>query len=294
MSKKSLATVTENDITLQNYMQEISRFPMLQPGEEQELAYKWRDEGDTEAAHKLVTSHLRLVAKVAFSYRGYGLPMGDLISEGNLGLMQAVKKFEPQRGFRLATYAMWWIKASMQEFILKSWSMVKIGTTAAQKKLFFNLKRLKGQIQESDGKSLSVEQIQSISKTLNVSEDDVRTMEQRLSGSDHSLNVTMNDDSEMEWQDTLIDDTASQEETLMNQDESSTRQGLVTNALTILNPRELSIFKARRLQEVPETLEALSDAHGVSRERIRQIENRAFDKIQKEVQTQIENNKMVM
>ncbi|MXV43820.1 RNA polymerase sigma factor RpoH [Saccharibacter sp. 17.LH.SD] len=266
---------------LSRYLQEIRRFPLLTAEEELALSRRWRDEGDTRAAHRLVTSHLRLVAKIAMSYRGYGLPISELISEGNIGIMQAVRRFDPDRGFRLATYAMWWIRAAMQEYILHSWSLVKMGTTAAQKKLFFNLRRLKGQMQAFDDGDLQPEQVQKIAKTLGVPENDVISMNQRLSSPDHSLNAPLRAEGEHEWQDWLVDEHETQEETLADSEEMSGRRALLTEALKTLNERERHILTERRLKEDPSTLEELSHHYHVSRERIRQIEARAMEKLQK-------------
>jgi RNA polymerase sigma-32 factor len=255
---------------------------MLQPEEEFMLAKRWREHGDREAAHKLVTSHLRLVAKIAMGYRGYGLPVGEVISEGNVGLMQAVKRFEPDKGFRLATYAMWWIKASIQEFILRSWSLVKMGTTASQKKLFFNLRKVKGQIQALEEGDLRPDQVAEISRRLGVPQEDVISMNRRLSG-DASLNAPVRIDAEGEWQDWLVDEGPNQETTLAEGEESSMRHDMLTEAMEKLNDRERRVFEARRLRDDPVTLEDLSQEFGVSRERIRQIEVRAFEKVQKAV-----------
>lgn len=256
---------------------------MLEPNEEYMLAKSWQAHGDTDAAHRLVTSHLRLVARIAMGYRGYGLPISEVISEGNVGLMQAVKRFEPDKGFRLATYAMWWIRASIQEYILRSWSLVKMGTTAAQKKLFFNLRRAKGQLQAFEEGDLKPEHVKTIAKRLGVSEEDVVSMNRRLGG-DASLNAPIRADSESgEWQDWLVDDTPDQEETLAESEELSQRRGYLARALSTLNERERRIFEARRLADDPATLEDLSTEFGVSRERIRQIEVRAFEKVQKAV-----------
>jgi RNA polymerase sigma-32 factor len=268
---------------LSRYLSEIRKFPMLEAQEEFILAKSWAEREDTEAAHKLVTSHLRLVAKIAMGYRGYGLPLGDLISEGNVGLMQAVKRFDADRGFRLSTYAMWWIKASIQEYVLRTWSLVKIGTTAAQKKLFFNLRKLKGQLQAIDEGDLSPENVAKISERLNVSETEVVNMNQRLSGPDNSLNAPLKAESDGEWQDWLVDETANQEEVLGDQEELTGRRKLLENALDGLNDRERHIFVERRLTEDPKTLEDLSVEYKVSRERVRQIEVRAFEKVQKAI-----------
>ncbi|MEJ8574126.1 RNA polymerase sigma factor RpoH [Microbaculum marinum] len=269
---------------LSRYLAEIRRFPMLEPNEEFMLAKRWREHDDREAAHKLVTSHLRLVAKIAMGYRGYGLPIGEIISEGNVGLMQAVKRFEPDKGFRLATYAMWWIRASIQEYILRSWSLVKMGTTANQKKLFFNLRKVKGQIAALDEGDLNPEQIATISERLGVPEEDVVSMNRRLSG-DASLNAPLRVDGDGggEWQDWLVDEQDTQETTLAETQELDNRKQMLANALEVLNDREKRIFTARRLDEDPLTLETLSEEFGVSRERVRQIEVRAFEKVQKAV-----------
>ncbi len=273
---------------LSRYLQEIRKFPMLSPDEELSLSYKWRDDSDMEAAHKLVTSHLRLVAKIAMGYRGYGLPVGELISEGNIGMMQAVKRFDPDRGFRLATYAMWWIRAAIQEYILHSWSLVKMGTTAAQKQLFFNLRRLKGQMQAIDDGDLRPEQVASIAKTLAVPEQDVVNMNRRLSAPDHSLNAPLRAESEGEWQDWLVDTSDTQEDVLAEHEEMSGRKTLLENALQTLNARERHILTERRLRDDPSTLEALSAEYKVSRERVRQIEVRAFEKVQKAMRVVVE------
>tara|TARA_Y100001934_G_scaffold274707_1_gene367652 strand:- start:367 stop:1260 length:894 start_codon:yes stop_codon:yes gene_type:complete len=268
---------------LQRYLQEIRRFPMLEKGEEYMLAKRWLEHNDTGSAHKMVTSHLRLVAKIASGYRGYGLPLAELISEGNIGLMQAVKRFDPERGFRLATYAMWWIRAAIQEYILHSWSLVKIGTTAAQKKLFFNLRKLKGQIEAFEEGDLTPEHVDEIAERLNVTEDEVVMMNRRMSGSDHSLNAPLRADADGEWIDWLADDGDSQEIQLAESEEYSKRCDLMNNALVILNERERHILTERRLQDEPSTLEELSKVYGISRERVRQIEVRAFEKLQKAV-----------
>ncbi len=269
---------------LTRYLQEIKRFPMLEPNEEYMLAKRWTEHEDTDAAHKMITSHLRLVAKIAMGYRGYGLPVSEVIAEGNIGLMQAVKRFDPERGFRLATYAMWWIRASIQEFILRSWSLVKMGTTASQKKLFFNLRRMKGQIQALEEGDLRPDQVELIATRLGVPEADVISMNQRLGG-DASLNAPMRADSEGgEWLDWLEDKTENQEITLAKSEENSQRSAMLSKALDNLNERERRIFEARRLEDDPMTLEQLSQEFGVSRERVRQIEVRAFEKVQKAVQ----------
>ncbi len=266
---------------LSGYLNRIRKFPMLMPEEELALAYRWRDHEDREAAHKLVTSHLRLVAKIAMGYRGYGLPMSEVISEGNVGLMQAVKRFDPDKGFRLATYAMWWIRAAIQEYILHSWSLVKMGTTAAQKKLFFNLRRLKGQMQAIDEGDLKPEQVAKIAKDLDVPEQDVINMNRRLAAPDHSLNAPVRMDSEGEWQDWLVDESESQEVAIAEREEMNGRKALLANALKTLNDRERHILIERRLKDNPTTLEDLSQQYDISRERVRQIEVRAFEKLQK-------------
>jgi RNA polymerase sigma-32 factor len=266
---------------LSRYLSEIRKFPMLEKNEEFMLARQWRDQEDTEAAERMVTSHLRLVAKIAMGYRGYGLPMAEVISEGNVGLMQAVKKFDPEKGFRLATYAMWWIRAAIQEYILRSWSLVKLGTTAAQKKLFFNLRRLKGEMQALDEGDLRPEQARLIAEKLNVTDAEVYSMNGRMSGSDASLNVPMGQDGDMEWQDWLADDEPGTAETFANRQELDSRMDLLTRSMEDLSERERHILTERRLIDEPKTLEELSDQYGVSRERIRQIEVRAFEKLQK-------------
>lgn len=270
---------------LSRYLEEIRKFPMLEPQEEYMLAKRWVEHQDSEAAHKLVTSHLRLVARIAMGYRGYGLPIGEVISEGNVGLMQAVKRFDPDKGFRLATYAMWWIRAAIQEYILRSWSLVKMGTTASQKKLFFNLRKIKGQLQAYDEGDLKPEQVKQIADRLSVSEEDVISMNRRLSG-DTSLNAPVRQDLESgEWQDWLVDEeVVDQEEALADREELEHRRSYLQEALASLNDRERRIFTARRLSDNPLTLEELSHEFGVSRERIRQIEVRAFEKVQKAVQ----------
>jgi RNA polymerase sigma-32 factor len=270
---------------LSRYLQEIRKFPMLEPEEEYMLAKRWREHSDPDAAQRLVTSHLRLVAKIAMGYRGYGLPLSELISEGNVGMMQAVKRFDPDRGFRLATYAMWWIRASIQEYILHSWSLVKMGTTAAQKKLFFNLRRLKGQLQAIDDGDLSPENVRKIATELGVPEADVVSMNRRLAAPDHSLNAPLRSDGEGEWQDWLVDDVENQEVSLSEREELTLRRDLLRDAMAHLTPRERDILMARRLREVPTTLEDLSQKYGISRERVRQIEVRAFEKLQKAIKT---------
>ena len=269
---------------LTRYLEEIRQFPMLEPQEEYMLAKSWREHGDRDAAHRLVTSHLRLVARIAMGYRGYGLPIGEVVSEGNVGLMQAVKRFDPDKGFRLATYAMWWIRAAIQEYILRSWSLVKMGTTAAQKKLFFNLRKIKGQLKALEEGDLRPDQVKRIATQLGVTEEDVVSMNRRLAG-DSSLNAPVRNDSESgEWQDWLVDDTMDQETALAESEEKENRRGMLNDALQGLNERERRVFEARRLAEDPLTLEELSAEFGVSRERIRQIEVRAFEKVQKAVQ----------
>ncbi|MGB7127137.1 MAG: RNA polymerase sigma factor RpoH [Methylovirgula sp.] len=273
---------------LSRYLREIRRFPMLEPQEEYMLAKRWREHEDREAAHKLVTSHLRLVAKIAMGYRGYGLPIGEVISEGNVGLMQAVKRFEPERGFRLATYAMWWIRASIQEYILRSWSLVKMGTTASQKKLFFNLRKAKSQISALDEGDLRPDQVDTIAHRLGVSKQDVIDMNRRMSG-DASLNAPLREEGEGEWQDWLVDQSTSQENLLADREEASNRLGALHQALSVLNDRERRIFQARRLTDDPITLEQLSDEFDISRERVRQIEVRAFEKVQAAVKAGMAN-----
>jgi RNA polymerase sigma-32 factor len=276
---------------LSRYLQEIRKFPMLTPEEEQELSRRWRDKEDVEAAHKLVTSHLRLVAKIAMGYRNYGLPVSELISEGNVGMMLAVKRFDPDRGFRLATYAMWWIRAAIQEYVLRSWSLVKMGTTAAQKKLFFNLRRLKGQMAAIDEGDLRPEEVAKIAHMLDVPEQDVISMNRRLAASDRSLNAPVRSDSEGEWQDWLIDDTESQETALAEDDELFGRKALLAGALKTLNGRERHILAERRLKDDPTTLEDLSTQYKISRERVRQIEMRAFEKLRKAMKVRIVGRK---
>jgi RNA polymerase sigma-32 factor len=270
-----------NEGSLARYLQEIRKFPLLEPEEEYMLAKRWREHEDSEAAHKLVTSHLRLVAKIAMGYRGYGLPLSELISEGNVGMMQAVKRFDPDRGFRLATYAMWWIRASIQEYILHSWSLVKMGTTAAQKKLFFNLRKVKNQMQAMEEGDLSPEHVKKIAHDLSVPEADVVNMNRRLASQDHSLNAPLRVEGEGEWQDWLVDESESQEIKLAEAQELERRQHLLQRALKSLNPRERDILVERRLRDEPTTLEDLSQKYSVSRERVRQIEVRAFEKLQK-------------
>ena len=262
-----------------HYLNEISRYPLLSLEEEQALACRWRDHQDLDAAHKLVTSHLRLVTKIAVSYRGYGLPVGELISEGSVGMMQAVKRFDPDRGFRLSTYAKWWIRAAIQEYIMHNWSLVKIGTTSAQKKLFFNLRRLKGQMRAIDDGDLKSEQVASIARTLDVPEEDVVAMNRRISAPDHSLNVTNRFDGQSEWQDWLPDEADSQEAVVAARQELSGRKALLSGALQKLNQRERHIIFERRLKDNPTTLEGLSQRYGISRERVRQIEARGLQKL---------------
>lgn len=280
-SSNALTASLSPDGSLSRYLREIRKFPMLEAQQEYMLAKSYADHQDTDAAHQLVTSHLRLVAKIAMGYRGYGLPLGEVIQEGNVGLMQAVKKFDAERGFRLATYAMWWIRASIQEYILRSWSLVKIGTTAAQKKLFFNLRKIKGQIDAIDGGQLTPEQVTEISDRLNVSPEDVEQMDGRMSGSDRSLNapISHGEDDSGEWQDWLEDDREDPEAALVVSDEMDVRREMMQQAMSVLNEREIDILTARRLSEPAATLEELSQKHDVSRERIRQIETRAFEKL---------------
>ena len=265
------------------YLQEIKRFPILSAEEEYMLAKRFKEHGDTKAAHKLVTSHLRLVAKIAMGYRGYGLPVTDLISEGNVGIMQAVKKFDPEKGFRLATYAMWWIRAQIQEYVLHSWSLVKIGTTAAQKKLFFNLKKLKNQLQSIDEDNLSPENVREIANRLNIKETEVKDMEGRLFSGDQSLNVQIGHDLDSEWIDTIADDSDTQDKIIEKKNEHSHRKKLFLKALKVLNPREKEIINLRKLKEKPKKLEELSKQFNISRERVRQIEEKAMEKLQKEI-----------
>ena len=277
-----------------SYLSKIRKFPMLDAAEEYVLAKNWRDKGDKEAAHKLVTSHLRLVAKIAMGYRGYGLPVSELVSEGNIGLMQAVKKFDPEKGFRLTTYAIWWIKASIQEYVLRSWSLVKIGTTSAQKKLFFNLKKIKNQIFAAEQGDLLPEHITEIANQLNVREDEVVSMNQRLAGHEHSLNAHVgNEEGDAEWQDWVVDEEADQELQISQRQELNQRQALLKNALHVLDEREKEILYDRRLIDEPKTLEELSQKYKVSRERIRQIENRAFEKVQKAMLENIKHPKQL-
>jgi RNA polymerase sigma-32 factor len=272
---------------LSRYLQEIRKFPMLTPQDELSLTRRWRDTQDVDAAQQLVTSHLRLVAKIAMGYRGYGLPVAELVSEGNVGMIQAVKRFDPERGFRLATYAMWWIRAAIQEYVLHSWSLVKMGTTSAQKKLFFNLRRLKGQMRAIDGGDLQPEQVTKIAHLLDVSEKDVISMNRRLVTPDASLNAPTYYDSEGEWQDWLVDESESQETSIGEHEELSGRKTLLVSALKVLNARERHIIDERRLKDDPATLEELSRHYNISRERVRQIEVRAFQKLQKAMKSEI-------
>jgi RNA polymerase sigma-32 factor len=286
MARAQTLPMVVSESNLARYLQEIRTFPMLEPDQEYMLAKRWREHDDTEAAHQLVTSHLRLVAKIAMGYRGYGLPVSELISEGNVGMMQAVKRFEPDRGFRLATYAMWWIRAAIQEYILHSWSLVKMGTTAAQKKLFFNLRKLKGQLQAIEEGDLSPENVKKIATELSVSEEDVVNMNRRLAAPDHSLNAPLKIDGDGEWQDWLVDESDSQEIVLAEQQELSKRRKLLSHAMKSLNARERRILTERRLKDEPTTLEDLSKEYGISRERVRQIEVRAFEKLQRAIKAQ--------
>jgi RNA polymerase sigma-32 factor len=279
---------------LSRYLTEIRKFPMLQKDQEFMLAKRWREHEDPDAAHQLVTSHLRLVAKIAMGYRGYGLPIGEVISEGNVGLMQAVKKFEPDKGFRLATYAMWWIRASIQEYILRSWSLVKMGTTAAQKKLFFNLRKAKSEISALEEGDMHPDQVRQIATKLGVLDEEVISMNRRLSGPDSSLNAPLRSESDMEWQDWLQDETAvSQEHALAESEEKGIRMGLLEEAMAELTDRERHILTQRRLKDQPTTLEELAAEYGVSRERVRQIEVRAFEKLQKSMRSAAEERNLV-
>jgi RNA polymerase sigma-32 factor len=275
--------VLSSEGNLSIYLQEIKKFPILTAEEEYMLAKRYKESGDTEAAHKLVTSHLRLVAKIAMGYRGYGLPVTDLISEGNVGIMQAVKKFDPERGFRLATYAMWWIRAQIQEYVLHSWSLVKIGTTAAQKKLFFNLRKLKNQLSSIDTGNLSPENAREIASRLNVKEAEVLDMDNRLFSGDQSLNVQVGEEGDTEWQDMLVDSNDTQDNILANSNELSFRKKIFEQALEVLNDREKEIISLRKLKDKPVKLEELSKKFNISRERVRQIEEKAFEKLQKQV-----------
>ena len=283
MNKKSSFPSLSNEGSLSHYLQQIKKFPMLTEKQEVSLANKWIKDGDTEAAHTLVTSHLRLVARIAMGYKGYGLPITELISEGNIGLMQAVKKYDPDKGFRLATYAMWWIRAAIQEYVLKSWSLVKIGTTAAQKKLFFNLKKVRNQLSDYSDGNLKPHQVKEISDRLNVSEKEVTDMEGRISGTDYSLNAIVNADSNEEWQEWLVDEDADHEVKIAEKEEINKRKALLSKAINVLNEREKNIIEVRKLSENPKTLEELSKEYKISRERIRQIEERAFEKLQLEM-----------
>jgi RNA polymerase sigma-32 factor len=278
--------ITQAD-SLSRYLREIQRFPMLSFEEEMELGRRWRDRHDVGAAHKLVTSHLRLVAKIAMGYRRYGLPISELIGEGNVGMMKAVERFDPDRGFRLATYAVWWIRAAIQEYVLRSWSLVKMGTTAAQKKLFFNLRRVKSDLRVIADDDLATDQVSKIATALNVAEQDVIEMNQRLSSRDHSLNAPVTSDDESEWQDWLADETANQETEVAEREELDGRKALLPKALSVLNDRELRILSERRLRDRPATLEELASYFGVSRERVRQIEHRAFEKVRTEMRVQV-------
>ncbi len=287
MAQSATLPIITAESGLARYLDEIRRFPMLEPQEEYMLAKRWREHGDRTAAHKLVTSHLRLVAKIAMGYRGYGLPISEVISEGNVGLMQAVKRFEPEKGFRLATYAMWWIKAAIQEYILRSWSLVKMGTTANQKKLFFNLRKAKSRISALDEGDMRPDQVKIIAKRLGVTEQDVVDMNRRLGG-DASLNAPIREDGDSgEWQDWLVDDRDNAESTLAESEELDNRRAALSDALAVLNERERRIFEARRLVDEPVTLEELAVEFGVSRERVRQIEVRAFEKVQKAVKNRV-------
>ena len=283
MARTATLPILNGESGLSRYLAEIRKFPMLEPQQEYMLAKRWREHDDRDAAHQLVTSHLRLVAKIAMGYRGYGLPISEVVSEGNVGLMQAVKRFEPEKGFRLATYAMWWIKASIQEYILRSWSLVKMGTTANQKKLFFNLRKAKSRINALEEGDLHPDQVKLIAKRLGVTEQDVVDMNRRLGG-DVSLNSPIREDGDAgEWMDWLVDDSVSQESRLAESEQSDNRHKALGEALTVLNDRERRIFEARRLADDPITLEELADEFGVSRERVRQIEVRAFEKVQSAV-----------
>ena len=290
----SLAIPMAPEGNLSRYLQDIRKFPMLQPQEELDLARRWKEVADEKAAHRLVTSHLRLVAKIAMGYRGYGLPVGELISEGNVGMMQAVKRFDPDRGFRLATYAMWWIRAAIQEYILHSWSLVKMGTTAAQKKLFFNLRRLKGQMAALEDGDLQPEQVAKIAHALAVPEQDVISMNRRLTAPDNSLNAPVRADSEGEWQDWLVDTSDSQETVLAESEDMGNRKQLLGDALKTLNERERHILIERRLKDEPTTLEELSQQYNISRERVRQIEVRAFEKLQKSMKQQVVERRLAV
>ena len=295
----STKTITSNlpsiDVegSLSSYLTQIKKFPMLSAEEEYMLAKSWRDRGDLRSAHKLITSHLRLVAKIAMGYRGYGLPVSEMVSEGNIGLMQAVKKFEPEKGFRLATYAMWWIKASIQEYVLRSWSLVKMGTTTAQKKLFFNLKKIKNQISSGNNGDLKAEHVDKISKMLNVKKEEVVSMNRRLLGKEKSLNSPIKDESGVEWQDWIVDDKVDQELKFSHEQEFNQRKKLMDDSISILNPREKDILTSRRLSENTPTLEDLSKKYNISRERIRQIETKAFEKLQKAMLNASKSNNLL-
>ena len=293
MTDKNALPALSSEGSLSHYLQQIKKFPMLSEKQEVNLAKKWRDEGDTDAAHTLVTSHLRLVAKIAMGYRGYGLPVTELISEGNIGLMQAVKKYDPDKGFRLATYAMWWIRAAIQEYVLKSWSLVKIGTTAAQKKLFFNLKKLRNRLSDYSEGSLKPHQVKEIASQLNVSEKEVTDMEGRISGNDYSLNAVVSAEGDEEWQEWLVDEDADHEIKIAEQEEVRKRKELLSKAINVLNDREKDIIHYRKLSETPKTLEELSKEYKISRERIRQIEERAFQKLQMEMLSLAKENKLL-
>lgn len=283
----SMLTITP-DTNLTQYIQYTRKFPLLTLEQEQEYATRWKNDGDIDAAHNLVRAHLRLVVKVAAGYKGYGLPLNELISEGNIGMLQATQRFDPEKGFRFTTYAIWWIKAAIQEYILHSWSLVKIGTTAAQKKLFFNLRRLKSQIKALGENDLNPEQLETISKSLGVSQEEVQNMNRRLGAHDHSLNASIGNDNEYdEWQSMLVDDTTNQEETYAEEEELSNRKTLLNEAMKSLKPREREILVERRLKDKPATLEELSQTYNISRERIRQIEVRAFEKLQELVQSTV-------
>ena len=293
MNNKPSLPALSNEGSLTHYLQQIKKFPMLTEKQEINLANKWRNEGDTSAAHQLVTSHLRLVAKIAMGYRGYGLPVTELISEGNIGLMQAVKKYDPDKGFRLATYAMWWIRAAIQEYVLKSWSLVKIGTTAAQKKLFFNLKKLKNQLSDYSDGNLKPHQVKEIAEKLDVSEKEVTEMEGRMSGNDYSLNAVVSAEGEEEWQEWVVDEDADHEIKIAENEEISKRKELLSKAINILNDREKNIIRDRKLSEDPKTLDELSKEYKISRERIRQIEERAFQKLQMEMLNLAKERKLI-
>lgn len=286
MSSTSLPVLTPEG-GLSRYLQEIRKFPMLEASEEYMLAKAWKDHEDTDAAHQMVTSHLRLVAKIAMGYRGYGLPVAELISEGNVGMMQAVKRFEPEKGFRLSTYAMWWIRAAIQEYILRTWSLVKMGTTAAQKKLFFNLRKIKGQIEAIDEGDMTAEQVKTISTKLSVSEEEVVNMNRRLTAPDHSLNAPMRAESEGEWMDWLEDESPNQETIFAENEELQSRRVMLGQAMECLNEREQHILTERRLKDEPQTLEELSQHYSISRERVRQIEVRAFEKLQRAMKAKV-------